>query len=110
MEATKNSSPIGLFTAFARRIALAAGTKYFLVFIFAAVWMVFFDRFNLLSQMKVRKQITELQADAKFYEEGIERLDFEREQMFTNREELERFARERYLMRKPGEDVFVVVE
>lgn len=110
MENPAPRNPMDLFRSVGNKLWKAAISKYTIVFVIALGWMFFFDRYNLISQMKVRSQIVQLEADEKFYKEGIDRLDFERERLFTDKEELERFARERYLMRRPGEDVFVVVE
>jgi cell division protein FtsB len=92
------------------RLWRLAGTKYVLVLLSATVWMLFFDRYNLHSQQRVQNQIERLQQDRDHYQQAIHALDYEVDQLFTDAEELERFARERYYMKRPNEDVYVVVE
>ena len=72
--------------------------------------MVFFDRYNLISQYKMKEQIKQLQKDEVHYQKSIEKLDFEADRLFNDQEELEKFAREKYYMKKPGEDIYVIVE
>ncbi|MCB0835052.1 MAG: septum formation initiator family protein [Bacteroidetes bacterium] len=85
-------------------------SRYFWVLLFAGVWMVFFDRYNLISQYKMKEQIKQLQKDEVHYQKSIEKLDFEADRLFNDQEELEKFAREKYYMKKPGEDIYVIVE
>jgi len=92
------------------RLWRLAGTKYLIVLMIATVWMLFFDRYNLRSQQRVQAQIERLQQDRAHYRQAISALDYEVDQLFTDGEELERFARERYHMKRPNEDVYVVVE
>ncbi|MEO0584966.1 MAG: septum formation initiator family protein [Bacteroidota bacterium] len=98
------------FSRVGARILQTAGTKYILAFLIAAVWMVFFDRYNLISQHKLDQQIEELQEDRDFYIQVIEEIDLEASRLQKDPEAIERFAREKYYMKRPGEDVYVIVE
>ncbi|MEO0897797.1 MAG: septum formation initiator family protein [Bacteroidota bacterium] len=93
-----------------QRLRQAAGTKYFIVLAIALVWMLVFDRYNLLSQKKVDKQISEYTKDIQYYKESIKELDYEKARLFSDDEALEQYVREKYYMKKAGEDVFVIVE
>ncbi|MDX2245254.1 MAG: septum formation initiator family protein [Bacteroidia bacterium] len=104
------SSPAQFFQKILARMTKVVTSKYFLVFVFAAVWMVFFDRYNLISQYRMSEQIRELQKDEQHYLEAIEKVDYQTDQIFSNMDELERYAREKYYMKRPGEDVFIIVE
>lgn len=83
--------------------------KYLLVLLVAGSWMLFFDRYDVLSQLKMERKIQQLKSDEAHYRTRIESLDYERERLFQDGEELERFAREQYQMKRRNEDVFVVV-
>ena len=48
--------------------------------------------------------------EKEFYQEKIKEVEKERQQLLTDSEALEKFAREKYLMKKESEDLFVVVE
>ena len=74
------------------------------------VWMTFFDANDLPSQVRNWIKLRELDAEAKFYETKIKTVKSERQELLGNDELREKFARERYLMKKQGEDVFVIVD
>ncbi|MCU0450252.1 MAG: septum formation initiator family protein [Bernardetiaceae bacterium] len=79
--------------------------------IFAAsflVWMAFFDSNNFYSQYLHRQKIEKLSQDAAFYEQGIGQLKAEQKAMRENPKLLEKFAREKYRMKRPGEDVYII--
>jgi cell division protein FtsB len=74
------------------------------------VWMFFLDANDLPSQFRRNHEIRQLEQEKAFFEEEIERVRREREELLTDDELLEKFARERYLMKKPSEDVYVLEE
>jgi cell division protein FtsB len=83
--------------------------KYLLTFLAFAVWMVFFDNNNLKRQVQLREDLEELYRTRSFYKAEIARNRQAIEELTTNKETLEKFAREKYLMRRDSEDVFIVV-
>lgn len=103
-------SLMALLQSFFLRIWRASATKYVLVLAFAAVWMLLFDRYNLISRNQLSAQIYELKQDETHYRQAIEELDREARRLENDPAALEKYAREQYHMRKPGEDVFVITE
>lgn len=83
---------------------------YFLTGVSFLVWMLFFDTNDIYSQYQLRKKLSELQSQKQFYQDKIEEVNTDREALMNDKELLEKFAREKYYMKKEGEDVFVVVE
>jgi cell division protein DivIC len=83
---------------------------YFLVTLFFLVWMVFFDPNDFVSQYRMKNKLKELEDEKLYYQEKIIEVEKEREALLNDRKKLEKFAREHYLMRKPSEDVYVIVE
>jgi cell division protein FtsB len=83
---------------------------YFLFTLFFIVWMVFIDSNDILTQFKLRSKIKELEKQKEFYQDRKEKILADREELMSNYELLEKFARERYLMKKESEDLYVVVE
>ena len=73
-------------------------------------WMLFLDSNDLYTQFKLRNQLKTLESEKEFYSEKIEEVEKEREQLLTDSEALEKFAREKYLMKKDSEDLYVLVE
>lgn len=82
--------------------------RYLLVLLIAVVWMALFDRYNLPSMLRLQAQVSELEEDRNYYQHEIERLKQERTRLQTDLQELERIAREEYLMHRANEDVYVV--
>ena len=74
------------------------------------VWLTFFDSNDLYTQIKQTAKLRSLENEKAFYTEKIEEVKQDREELLSDDELLEKFARENYLMKKPAEDVYVVVE
>ncbi|MFN8308620.1 MAG: septum formation initiator family protein [Chitinophagales bacterium] len=83
---------------------------FFLSAVLFAVWMLFFDENNLLNQWQRRKELHELRNKETFYKKEIEKVNKQYEEITTNRQTQEKFARENYMMKKDSEDVFVIVK
>ncbi|MES2279472.1 MAG: septum formation initiator family protein [Bacteroidota bacterium] len=84
--------------------------KFFLVTVAFAVWMVFFDKNDLFSQYEYRQQVTRLRHDRDFYQKETAEVNTQLNELNTDQSALEKFAREKYLMKKDNEDIFVVVK
>ncbi len=80
-----------------------------MVGLFFVVWITFFDSNDLYSQYKLASKLRNLKADKIYYTQKIEEVKADREELLSNPELLEKFAREKYLMKKPSEDVYIVV-
>lgn len=74
------------------------------------LWMLFLDSNDLVSQFKLSSKLDKLETEKAYYQEKIEEVKKDREELLSNKELLEKFAREKYLMRKKTEDLFVIIE
>ncbi|MCU0352602.1 MAG: septum formation initiator family protein [Cytophagales bacterium] len=83
---------------------------YFATTAVFVVWMLLFDTNDLISQFKLWRQVRRLEEDKAHYASEVQRVKKERDAVMGTPQSLEKFARERYLMRKPTEEVFVIVE
>ncbi len=83
---------------------------YFIATTTFLIWMLFFDANDFISQYQMRREVKELEEKKYFYLEKIEEVKKDRRELLSNPKLLEKFAREKYLMKKNEEDVFVVVE
>ena len=92
-----------------KRIVGFFSNKYLLVATCFLVWMLFFDRNDLLSQYEYRTQLNKLNEEKEFYIKETEQVKTDLEELTTNRDKLEKFAREKYLMKKDNEDVYVII-
>jgi cell division protein FtsB len=84
--------------------------KYLIATILFVVWMLFFDHNNIFLHLQYRKELNELKADKKYYQEQIDLTRKEVDLIKSNPQAMEKVAREQYLMKKDDEDVFVVDE
>jgi cell division protein DivIC len=83
---------------------------YLMIGAFFLIWLTFFDSNDLYSQYNLAKKLSGLNADKTYYIEKIEEVKEDREELLSNPDLLEKFAREKYLMKKQSEDLYVVVE
>ncbi len=84
--------------------------KYIVVLIIAVVWFLFFDQNNLIQQYRLSRQIKDLKHEKEYYLKEIARDSANIERLKYDPQELERYAREKYLMKKENEDIFIVKE
>ncbi|MEL7005873.1 MAG: septum formation initiator family protein [Bacteroidota bacterium] len=82
---------------------------YFVSVVFLLAWMLFIDANDITSQIQLNQKRQALENEKAYYLEKIEEVKSEREALMSNDELIERFAREKYLMKKESEDLFVIV-
>ncbi len=84
-----------------------AGNIYVLVLTVFVVWMVFFDQNSLLIHLELRREIRKLEKQQEFLKEQIA-SDREIIEKLSDPKELEKFAREQYLLKKKNEEIFLI--
>jgi cell division protein FtsB len=84
--------------------------KYILTTIALVVMITFFDRYDLRTQYELRKELKELQETKKYYETEIQNNKRAISSLQHDSVALEKFAREKYLMKKNNEEIFLVYE
>jgi cell division protein DivIC len=83
--------------------------KYVIAMATFIVLMLFVDHNDIFMQLARRRQLDELLMSKKYYEKQIEATKKNLADLQNNSDALERFAREKFLLKKDNEDVFVVV-
>lgn len=73
-------------------------------------WMLFFDANDLITQVRMHYRLWELRREQAFYKAQIKEVERQRQEVMGTPKLVEKFAREKYLMKKPGEQVFVIVD
>ena len=68
------------------------------------------DSNDLISRIKLSSKLNALENEKEYYEEKIQEVTNDRDELLGSRETLEKFAREKYLMKKESEEIFVVTE
>jgi cell division protein FtsB len=83
--------------------------KYLIAVSVFLVWLLIFDNNSLIDRAKYIRTLHELEDERQFYNERIEEDSRRLNELKTDKENLEKFAREQYFMKKDNEDVFVIV-
>ena len=81
--------------------------KYVLILLVFLTWMLFFDENSYLTHREFDKEIVELKNTINFYKERIS-ADKKTIEKLQDSLQLERFAREQYLMKKEHEDIYII--
>lgn len=84
--------------------------KYFVTALAFLVWIGLFDQNNLVERFRMYRQINELENQKEHYVEEIEQNNRKLKELQSNPANLEKFAREEYLMKKKNEVIFVIKE
>ena len=84
--------------------------KYFITTVAFIVWLVFFDSNNMLTNLRTRDKLNALKKDKKFYMDEIKKDSILIQKLHSDTLELEKLAREKYLMKKDNEDVYLVID
>jgi cell division protein DivIC len=82
---------------------------YFLTGVGFLVWMLVFDANDVGKQIDIYRKWQDLRNEKQYYLDNIEVVKKDRAELMSSPALLEKFAREKYLMKRPGEDVFVLV-
>jgi len=83
--------------------------KYILTIIIFVIWVVLLDSNNLISQHKEMKNLKKLRVEREYYVQRIEEDKRKLHELKTDDQNLEKFAREQYRMKKPDEDLYIIL-
>ena len=76
-----------------------------------AAWMLFFDERDLITTyIKQPQELKKLKQSSKFYQDEITATKTELDQLKSNPSAIEKYAREKYLMKRDNEDLFLIRE
>jgi cell division protein FtsB len=82
--------------------------KYFLATAFFISWMLFFDHNDLFLQRQRANELSELKETKAYYQSQIDQTRKELEEIRINTASLEKIAREKYMMKKDNEELFII--
>ncbi len=83
---------------------------YFITGALFFLWVLFIDNNDLITQFQLQQKLNSLEDEKEYYQEKIADVRQERNELLSNDNLLEKFAREKYLMKKESEDLFIIVE
>jgi len=84
-----------------------SNNKYLLTLGLFVIWMLFFDRQDVFTQIRLNKSSIEVQEEKEMY---IREIAETKQELSWLKSNSEKFARENYYLSKPQEDVFIFVE
>ena len=93
-----------------KKIPAPIKNKYIATIIFFIIRIFFLDDYNLINQQKTRNKAQQLKQKKDFYLSEIEKDSIELYKLQNDRKFQEKFAREKFLMKKENEDVFIIRE
>ena len=83
---------------------------YFVSLAIFFAWMLLLDSNNLVARYQLGSKLNALEDEKEYYEGKIREVEQDRSELFGDRESIEKFAREKYLMKKRSEDIYIIVE
>jgi cell division protein FtsB len=90
-----------------KKILPIISNRYFIVAMGFAIWMVFFDQRDFFQQKERALELNKLEAAKKYYQDEISKTKKQLENLKNNPAAIEKFARERYLLKRDGEEVYL---
>ncbi len=82
--------------------------KFILVFLVFGIWLLFFDKHNLKDQFEYQGKISGLKSERDYFISKIKEDSLRLYELNTSDENLEKFVREKYYMKKKGEQIFLL--
>ena len=82
--------------------------KYFLTAFTFLLWVTFFDDRDLINNIRHTRELKQLEQSRNYYTQLIEETKQELQQLNTSPAALEKFAREKYRMKRENEDLFIL--
>lgn len=93
-----------------KKLPKAFRNFYVVTFVIFLGWMLLLDSNNLVARYQLGSKLNSLEDEKAYYEQKVEEVRKDRSELFGDRESIEKFAREKYLMKKESEDIYVIVE
>jgi len=88
----------------------AISNKFIISFLIFFFWLFFFDQHSIWERKEYKSRIEALTKEKDYFLNKIKKDKNRIHELKTNRENLEKFAREQYLMKKKDEDIFIIIE
>jgi cell division protein DivIC len=85
-------------------------SKYFIALAAFAVVILFLDKNDFFTQLERRRELRQLEKTRDHYNTQIEAEKKELESLKNNPVTIEKYAREKYLMKRDNEDLFLITE
>jgi cell division protein DivIC len=94
---------------FINKVPAIFRNKYILTILIFVVWVFLLDSNNLISRFQDMRELHRLNEDREYLQNKVEVDKKKINELKTDNHNLEKFGREQYLMKKPDEDLFIVL-
>jgi cell division protein DivIC len=84
--------------------------KYTITILSFVAWMIFFDSYNLRTRNRYVDKLKELKAEKRSLQNEIRNDSILTIKLSTDTLALEKYAREKFLMRRDKEDIYIVLD
>jgi cell division protein DivIC len=91
------------------KIPVILRNKYVLTIVIFVIWVLLLDSNNLVARYRQMRELHKLRIDREYYTKKIEEDKQKLHELKTDNHNLEKFAREQYHMKKPDEDLYIVL-
>lgn len=82
--------------------------KFLITLVTFALWMIFFDQYDVRNIFGLYQQYQQVARDKEYYQSQIQDTRIKLKELSSDKDKLEKFARENYLMKRDNEDVFII--
>jgi len=83
------------------------GNRYVIVLLFFISWMLFLDNYSYFDHRILDREIDELEDNKSYYQQEIKK-DRGNIKLLKNPEQVEKYAREKYYMKRDSEDIYII--
>ena len=94
---------------FTDKLPPAFRNKYLLTIVIFIVWVILLDSNNLIARYREMRELRKLRAEKEYYMQKIEADRKKLNELKTDNNNLEKFAREQYRMKKADEDLYIIL-
>lgn len=84
--------------------------RYILILVAFLIWMTFLDQNNFFNQYKMTKELQRMKEKEAYLDSETVKNQQKVEELSKSKQALEKYARERYWMKKENEDLFIILE
>ena len=83
-------------------------SRYLLAITAFAVWIIFFDESNLFVQRQRTRELNDLNRKIEYYRTQVDQTKQELKSLQNDPAILEKYAREKYFMKRDNEEIFII--
>lgn len=92
-----------------KKIPAVLKNKYVAVLVIFGMYISFFDSHDLISQLEIKMELSDISEEIEYLNENTESAKSQIQELTSDQDELEKFAREQYRMKRENEEIFVLL-